>query len=153
MAPYRNEQVLRSAASRKDILSAHLEEDGLTVVSSGNESEFGWPACLRAVTYADGLLLTFEARAFWLPESKRGNLRRGFLSLRQLAPARLRDFNQGFDADQPALVVLEAARRFFPLRHEPVHPLAQEYDVLAVLDQFGDETHRLACGVKSSTIP
>jgi hypothetical protein len=34
------------------------------------------------------------------------------LSLWQLAPARLRDFNQGFDADQPSLVVLEPGGRF-----------------------------------------
>jgi hypothetical protein len=68
VAPYRNEQVLRSAARRKDILSAQLDEDGLTVASSGNESKFGWPVCIGAVTYADGLLLMFEARAFWLPD-------------------------------------------------------------------------------------
>ena len=68
VVPYRNEQVLRSAARRKDILSVHLEEDGLTVISSGNESEFRWPACIRAVEHADGLLLMFKARAFWLPD-------------------------------------------------------------------------------------
>jgi hypothetical protein len=68
VATYRNEQVLRSAARRKDILSARLDEDGLKVDSPGIESKFGWPACIRAVTYADGLLLIFEARAFWLPD-------------------------------------------------------------------------------------
>jgi hypothetical protein len=67
VAPYRNEQVLRSAARKKDLFSAHLSEDGLTVASSGNELKFGWPACI-AVTYADGLLLLFKARAFWLPD-------------------------------------------------------------------------------------
>jgi hypothetical protein len=75
------------------------------------------------------------------------------LSLWQLAPARLRDFNQGFDPDQPSLVVLEASGRFFPPRHERVHPLAQEDDILAILDHFGDETHATARGAKSSTIP
>src|SRR5258707_9990731 len=80
-------------------------------------------------------------------------LDRASLSLWQLAPARPRDFNQGFDADQPSLVVLEPGGRFFPPRHERVHPLSQEYDVLAVLDHFGDETHAVACGAKSSTIP
>jgi hypothetical protein len=68
VVPYRNEQVLRSAARRKDILSARLDEEGLTIASSGNESKFGWPACIRAVTCADGLLLMFKARAFWLPD-------------------------------------------------------------------------------------
>src|ERR1700690_978127 len=75
------------------------------------------------------------------------------LSLWQLAPPRLRDFNQRFDADQPSLVVLESGGRFLPPRHEGVYPLTQEYDVLAVLDHFGDETHAAACGAKSSTIP
>jgi hypothetical protein len=63
------------------------------------------------------------------------------LSLGQLAPARLRDFNQGLDADQPSLMVLEPRGRFLPSRHEGVHALSQEYDVLAVLDDFGDEAH------------
>ena len=31
--------------------------------------------------------------------------------------------------------------------------IAQEHDVLTVLDYFGDETHAVACGAKSSTIP
>jgi len=75
------------------------------------------------------------------------------LSLWQLAPARLRDFNQSFDADQPSLVVVEPGGRFFPPCHERVHPLTQEKDILAVLDHFGDETHVVACGAKSSTIP
>src|SRR3984957_4471186 len=75
------------------------------------------------------------------------------LSLWQLAPARLRHFNQRFDADQPSLVVLEPGGRFLPSRHEGVDPLAQEYDVLAVLDHLGDETHAVARAAKNSTIP
>src|ERR1700688_4703265 len=48
------------------------------------------------------------------------SLDRASLSLWQLAPARLRDFNQGFDAGQPSLAVLEPGGRFFP-GGEPAH--------------------------------
>lgn len=75
------------------------------------------------------------------------------LSLWQLAPVCLRDFNQGFDADQPSLVVLEPSGGIFPPCHKRVHPLAQEHDILAVLDHFGDETQETAGGAKSSATP
>ncbi len=71
----------------------------------------------------------FNLAAVARRKSERGNLRRGFLNLWQLASARLRNFNQGFDADQASLVVLKPGGRFLPPRHEGVHSLAQEYDV------------------------
>jgi hypothetical protein len=50
-------------------------------------------------------------------------------------------------------LVLEHWRLAMACESRVNHPLAQEYDVLAILDHFGDETHAVACGAKNSTIP
>src|SRR5437868_15204010 len=55
-------------------------------------------------------------------------------------------------ANQTSLVILEADRSFLPMRHERIHPLAQEHDVLAVFDDFAEQAHAPGSCVKSSAM-
>src|SRR5205823_7529977 len=53
----------------------------------------------------------------------------------QLASPRLRQLDQRFDANQTSLVILEPECSLLPMHHERIHALAEEHNVLAVLDR------------------
>src|SRR5437660_7386716 len=70
----------------------------------------------------------------------------------QLASPRLRQLDQRFDANQTSFVILEPDRSFLPMRHERIHALAEEHNVLAVFEDFAKQAHAPGSCVKSSAM-
>jgi hypothetical protein len=64
-------------------------------------------------------------------------LREARLGSGQLAAAPLTELDERLDSNQASLVVLESHRKLLVLGNECIDTLAEKYDVLAVLDDFG----------------